>query len=350
MQITAAQLALYINAEVQGDPDVIITAPGEIENAGPGTITFLSNDAYEQYLYTTKASVVLVARDFKERQAVKPTLLRVNDVRQTVGQLLAMYQQAVEAQRPREISERAFIAPSASLGQRINVGAFSSVGEKSVIGDGTIILDQVSVGRNVRIGKNCLLHPGVRILDNCVIGDDCVFHANVVIGGDGFGFAPDPDTGRYEKIPHLGNVIIHDRVEIGASTTVDRATIGATLIKSGVKLDNLIQIAHNVEIGENTVIAAMAGVAGSAKIGANCRIGGQVGIGGHCTLADGTQVQAQAGVINNIKQEGARLGGSPHMHYPDYLRSYAEFKHLPATITKLNKRIKELERELAKHV
>lgn len=344
MQITAAQLAQQINATVEGDPDAVITAPGKIEDAGPGTITFLANDAYEQHLYTTGASVVLVNRNFQPRETVTATLLRVDDVRQTVGRLLAMYQQAAEAQRPREISARAAVADSATIGERVNVGHFTVIGDNSKIGDGTVILDQVTLGRNVSIGKNCLLHPGVRVLDNCVLGDDCVLHANVVIGGDGFGFAPDPASGRYEKVPHVGNVIIHDRVEIGASTTVDRATMGSTIIRSGVKLDNLIQIAHNVEIGENTVIAALAGVAGSAKIGANCRIGGQVGIGGHCTLADGTQVQAQAGVINNIRKKGAKLGGSPHMHYPDYLRSYALFKHLPHVVGKLQGRLDELEK------
>lgn len=343
MQITAIQLAALINADVEGDPDVIITSPGKIEEAGPGNISFLSNDAYEQYLYTTGASAVLVSREFQPRKEVTTTLLRVDDVRQTVGKLLALQQEAAEAQRPRVISDKADVASSAILGDKVGIGAFSCIGDGSVIGDGTIVLNQVTIGHNVKVGSNCLIHPGARILDNCVIGNDCVLHANVVIGGDGFGFAPNEKTNQYTKIPHVGNVVIHDRVEIGASTTVDRATIGSTVIHAGVKLDNLIQIAHNVEIGENTVIAALAGVAGSAKIGANCRIGGQVGIGGHCTLADGTQVQAQAGVINTIRKPGAKLGGSPHMNYPDYLRSYAVFKYLPALMDKLKARLDKLE-------
>jgi UDP-3-O-[3-hydroxymyristoyl] glucosamine N-acyltransferase len=344
MQITAAKLAEMINATVEGDVDAVISAPAKIEEAGPGTITFLANPAYEHHLYTTGATAVLVSRDFQPKEPVRPTLLRVDDVYQTVSQLLAVYQQDEATQTRREVSSHAAVDDSAVLGNDVRVGKFSVVSEGASVGNGTVILDQVYLGANVKVGANCVLYPGVRVLRDCVIGDDCILHSNVVIGGDGFGFAPDPETGRYDKVPQIGNVVIHDRVEIGASTTIDRATMGSTVIKSGVKLDNLIQVAHNVEIGENTVIAALAGIAGSAKIGANCRIGGQVGIGGHCTLADGTQIQAQAGVINNITKEGAKLGGSPHMHYPDYLRSYAIFKYLPGLMDKINKRLSSLEK------
>ncbi|SEP65590.1 UDP-3-O-(3-hydroxymyristoyl)glucosamine N-acyltransferase [Neolewinella agarilytica] len=342
MQITAAQLAEMINATVEGNPDAIISAPAKIEEAGPGTITFLANPAYENYLYSTGASAVLVSRDFKAKQAVAATLLRVDDVYGTVGHLLSVYGKEEAALSDRSISAQAYVDDTASIGQDVAVGHFSSVGAGASVGDGTVILDQVFIGPNARIGKNCTFYPGVRILRGCIVGDNCILHANVVVGGDGFGFSPDAATGKYTKVPQVGNVIIHNDVEIGACTTIDRATMGSTVIHSGVKLDNLIQIAHNVEIGENTVIAALAGVAGSAKIGRNCRIGGQVGIAGHCTLADGTQVQAQAGVINSIKEPGAALGGSPHMHYPDYLRSYALFKNLPKIVAELRKKINEL--------
>ncbi len=343
MKITAAKLAAMINATVEGDPDVIISSPAKIEEAGPGTITFLANPAYEHYLYDTGASAVLVGDDFVPKRAVTPTLLRVADVYGTVSQLLAVYQQDEAAQTKRAVSAHAAVAADATLGQDVRVGKFSIVEDGASIGDGTVILDQVYVGPKVRIGRNCTVYPGVRILRDCIIGDNCVLHANVVIGGDGFGFAPDPATGAYSKVPQVGNVIIENDVEIGAGTTVDRATMGATIIRTGVKLDNLIQIAHNVEIGEHTVIAALTGVAGSAKIGAHCRIGGQVGIAGHTVMHPGTQVQAQSGIIANIKEPDAKLGGSPHMHYPDYLRSYAVFKNLPKVIQDLRNQIKQLQ-------
>ncbi|TXF88556.1 UDP-3-O-(3-hydroxymyristoyl)glucosamine N-acyltransferase [Neolewinella aurantiaca] len=346
MKITAVKLAEMIGATVEGNPDVIISSPAKIEEAGPGSITFLANPAYEHHLYNTGASAVLVSLDFAPREPVKPTLLRVADVYGTVSNLLAVYKQDEAAQTRRAVSAHAAVEDTATLGDNVRIGKFSVVEQGAVIGEGTVILDQVYIGPNVTIGKDCVLYPGVRVLRDCVLGDNCVLHANVVIGGDGFGFAPDPETGRYNKVPQIGNVVLHDRVEIGASTTIDRATMGSTVIHSGVKLDNLIQVAHNVEIGENTVIAAQAGIAGSAKIGKNCRIGGQAGIGGHCTLADGTQVQAQSGVINNITKSGAKLGGSPHMHYPDYLRSYAVFKNLPSVVNKLRKDIAELRRQI----
>jgi UDP-3-O-[3-hydroxymyristoyl] glucosamine N-acyltransferase len=342
MKITAAKLAEMINATVEGDPNVIISAPAKIEEAGPGSITFLANPAYEHFLYDTAASAVLVGNDFVPKQAIKSTLLRVADVYGTVSNLLAVYQQDEASQTRRAVSAHAAVEDTATLGEDVRVGKFSVVEEHASIGSGTVILDQVYVGPNVSIGKNCTIYPGVRILRDCVLGDNCILHANVVIGGDGFGFAPDMATGVYNKVPQVGNVIIESDVEIGAGTTVDRATMGSTIIRKGVKLDNLIQIAHNVEIGKNTVIAALTGVAGSAKIGANCRIGGQVGIAGHTIMHPGTQVQAQSGIIANIKEKGAKLGGSPHMHYPDYLRSYAVFKNLPEVIRELRREIKKL--------
>lgn len=342
MQLTAAQLAKQINATVEGNPDVIISAPAKIEEAGPGTITFLANLSYEQYLYTTEASAVLVSNDFQPKQSVRPTLLRVADVYGTVSGLLAAYQADEATKTQRVVSAHAAVDDSVVLGQNVRVGKFTVVEAEARIGDGTVILDQVYVGPNVSIGTNCTIYPGVRILRDCVIGDNCVLHANVIIGGDGFGFAPDPETGEYSKVPQVGNVVLEDKVEVGAGTTIDRATMGSTLIRRGVKLDNLIQIAHNVEIGENTVIAALAGVAGSAKIGANCRIGGQVGIAGHTTMAPGTQVAAQTGIISDVKKSGQVLVGAPHMDFKAYMKSYAVFKNLPELMTRLRREIKAL--------
>jgi UDP-3-O-[3-hydroxymyristoyl] glucosamine N-acyltransferase len=257
--------------------------------------------------------------------------------------LLAVYQQNEAAQTRRAVSSHAAVEPGARLGKDVRVGKFAVIEDGVVVGDGTVILDQVYVGPNAKIGSDCTIYPGVRILRDCVVGNNCILHANVVIGGDGFGFAPDPETGVYAKVPQVGNVVIGDNVEIGACTTIDRATMGSTFIRSGVKLDNLIQIAHNVDVGENTVIAAQTGIAGSAKIGPNCRIGGQVGIAGHCTIAEGTQVQAQTGIIASVKGPDAKLGGSPHMRYSDYLRSYAVFKNLPRLMDDIRKRLGALE-------
>lgn len=341
MQITAAALAQQIGATVDGDPDVVIEAPAKIEEAGPGQITFLANPAYEHHLYTTAASAVLVGNEFTPRMAIRPTLLRVADVYGTVSHLLAVYQQSEAKRTRRAVSARASVAEDAELGENVRVGKFTVVEDGASIGSGTVILDQVYVGPNVRIGRDCTIYPGVRILRDCVVGDRCVLHPNAVIGGDGFGFAPDPGTGHYNKIPQVGKVVLGDDVEIGSGTTIDRATMGETRIETGVKLDNLIQIAHNVVVGEHTVIAAGTGIAGSAKIGRFCRIGGQVGIAGHTKMADGTHVQAQTGIISDTEPD-ARLGGSPHMHFPDYLRSYAAFKNLPTTLRELRRELKAL--------
>jgi len=342
MQITAAQLAKMINATVEGDPEAGITAPAKIEEAGPGSITFLANPAYEHHLYTTGATAVLVSLDFTPREAVAPTLLRVEDVRRTVGELLAVYQQDEAAQTRRAVSDHAVVDPAAVLGKEVRIGKFTIVEAGAEVGDGTVILDQVYVGPNVTVGKNCTIYPGVRLLRDCVLGDNCILHANVVIGGDGFGFNQDPTTKVYTKIPQVGNVVIEDEVEIGAGTTIDRAVMGSTVIRRGVKLDNLIQIAHNVEIGENTVIAALAGVAGSTKIGGNCQIGGQVGIAGHTVIADGARIQAQSGIASSTAPN-ATLGGTPAIHFNDYLRSYTIFKQLPEFFRDVRRRLAALE-------
>ncbi|MEM1356926.1 MAG: UDP-3-O-(3-hydroxymyristoyl)glucosamine N-acyltransferase [Bacteroidota bacterium] len=344
MQITAAKLAEMINATLEGDPEVVITAPAKIEEAGPGSITFLANPAYEHHLYTTGATAVLVSHDFQPKAPIASTLLRVADVRRTVGELLAVYQKDEAAQTRRAISAQAAVDEQAQLGEKVRVGKFAIVEAGAIIGAGSVILEQVYVGPNVSIGKNCTIYPGVRLLRDCVIGDNCILHANVVIGGDGFGFNHDSNSGRYTKIPQVGNVIIEDDVEIGAGTTIDRAVMGSTVIRKGVKLDNLIQIAHNVEIGINTVIAAQTGIAGSTKIGANCRIGGQVGIAGHAIIGDNTQIQAQSGVASSTAPNSA-IGGSPAYNFSDYLRSYTVFKNLPEMMRDLRKRLKSLEKQ-----
>ncbi len=341
MKITAAELARMIGATVEGNPDVEITQPAKIEEGGPGGITFLADLAYEHYLYDTSVSAVLVSRTFEPKQPVSPTLLRVDNVRETVLQLLAVYQQDEANRTRREISAHASVEESAELGNNVRVGKFSIVEDGASIGEGTVVLDQVYVGPGVRIGKHCLLYPGVRILRDCVIGDYCVLHANVVIGGDGFGFTPDEDN-VYKKVPHVGNVVLRDHVEIGSGSTIDRAMMGSTLIGSGVKLDNLVMIGHNVEVGKNTVIAAQAGIAGSTKVGANCRIGGQVGIVGHAKIADGTQIQAQSGISGSIKEPNTAVFGSPAIPYKDFIRSNAIFRKLPElyrTLTRLEKEL-----------
>ena len=334
MQISAAALAVMIDATVEGDPDVIITGPARIEEAGSGQITFLANPAYEHHIYSTNATAVLVSREFKPKSPVSPTLLRVDNVYETVSGLLQVYQQDEATKTPRQVSQQAAVDDTATLGEHVRIGKFTVISSGAAIDDGTVILDQVFIGPNVRIGKNCTIYPGARVLRDCVVGDNCVLHANTVIGADGFGFLPDGD-GVYHKVPQVGNVIIEDDVEIGSGTTVDRATMGATLIRRGVKLDNLIQIGHNVEIGANTVIAAQAGVAGSTKIGANCRIGGQVGFAGHLTIADGTNIQAQSGIARHIRQPNQSLGGSPAINHTDWIKSSLLFARLPELYKRL---------------
>ena len=341
MQISAAALAEMIGATVEGNPEVIITGPARIEEAGAGQITFLANPAYEHHLYGTQASAVLVSREFQPKNDVPATLLRVDDVYDTVRGLLEVYQQSAADATARQVSHHACVDEQAELGENVRVGKFTIVSAGARIGAGTVILDQVFVGPNVRIGGNCTVYPGARILRDCVIGDDCTLHSNVVIGADGFGFLPDGEN-NYRKVPQVGNVIIEDRVEIGANTTIDRATMGSTLIRCGVKLDNLIQIGHNVEIGANTVIAAQAGVAGSTKIGANCRIGGQVGFAGHLTIADGTNIQAQSGIARHIREPNQALAGSPAFGYRDWIKSSLLHTRLP----ELYKRIARLEKRL----
>jgi UDP-3-O-[3-hydroxymyristoyl] glucosamine N-acyltransferase len=338
MKVTASELAQLLGGTVEGDPSVSVTRPGKIELGQPEEICFLGNAKYEEYAYTTEASILMVDKNFKPKKSIKPTLIKVENVYASLAFLLEKFgSQHTESQR--FISEKASIHPSVFLGKNVAVGDFCILEEGVVVGDNCMIKGQVFVGKNTQIGSDSLIYAGVKIYHDCKIGNNAILHANVVIGADGFGFVPQED-GTYKKITQTGNVIIEDNVEIGANTTIDRASIGSTFIRKGVKLDNLIQVAHNVDIGENTVIAAQAGIAGSTKIGKNCLIGGQVAIIGHLTLGDNIQIQGQSGVIHNA-ENNSKLFGTPAISYLDYLRSYAVFKNLP----KLQKTVFDLDKK-----
>ena len=342
MQVTAAQIAALIGGTVEGDPDQLITGPGRIEDAGPGAITFLGNPKYEPFLYKTKASAVLVQTDFQAREPVTPTLVRVDDVYTSVSTLLEHFGRADNGATG-AIAETAVVAATAELAAGVSVGAHAVIGAGAKIGENTIVHPQAFVGANAEVGADCILYPGARIMTDCVLGDRCIIQPNAVVGGDGFGFAPDPETGRYKKIPQLGNVILEADVEIGACATVDRASLGSTIVRRGVKVDNHVQIAHNVEVGENTVIAALAGIAGSAKIGASCRIGGQTGIAGHKTVAEGTSMQAQTGITKNVSRPGQAMGGAPAMPIGEWSRMAVSTKQLPAFMAEVRRRLEQLE-------
>lgn len=339
MQLSALEIAQLLNGTVEGDPAVKVSRPSKIEEGGEGTISFLARDNYEEYAYTTTASVLLVSQAFVPKRPINATLIRVENVYNALSSLLEQFGNQLNSIG--SVDKTAFIHPTATLAAQVSVGRFSIVEENVCIGAESYIGDQVYLGKNVEIGKNSIIHTGVKVMNNCKIGDNCVVHPNVVIGSDGFGFAPQAD-GTYKKIPQTGNVVIENRVEIGAGCTIDRASIGSTIIRSGVKMDNLVQIAHNVEIGENTVIAAQVGVAGSTKIGKNCRIGGQVGFAGHITVADGTQIQGQSGIASSVKTPNSALFGYPAFAYNDFIKSHAVFKKLP----ELYKKILKLEQKV----
>lgn len=340
MQFSATQIALLINGKIEGDPNAAVGAFGKIEEAAGGQLSFLANPKYEEFLYTTGASVIIVNESLELKQPVNATLIRVPDAYSAFASLLTKYQE-IESQQLTGIQEPSYIAKTAKLGDKVFVGAFAYIGEGVLIGSQVKIYPQVYVGSNVRIGDNTVIHPGVKIYHNCVIGANVTIHAGSVIGGDGFGYAPQPD-GSFKKIPQIGNVQIEDCVEIGANVTIDRATIGSTLIRKGAKLDNLIQIAHNVDIGNDTVIAAQAGVSGSTKIGSGVMIGGQAGIVGHLQIADGARINAQSGVSKSIKAKGGAVTGSPAYDYTSALRSQAISRNLP----ELKQKLKELEEQI----
>ncbi|MEM1327257.1 MAG: UDP-3-O-(3-hydroxymyristoyl)glucosamine N-acyltransferase [Bacteroidota bacterium] len=334
MQLTAATISQMLNGTVEGDPDVTVSRPSKIEEGQEGSISFLANPKYESYLYQTAASVVLVAVDFEPKSTFSCTLIRVPDVYNAMAQLLEWYQNG-RSQYFEGISERASVHHTAVIGVGTSIGDFVYVATEAQIGDNCFIHPNAFIGKGVKIGKEVVIHSGARIYHDCVIGDRCTIHANTVIGADGFGFAPQED-GSYRKVAQIGNVVLEEQIEIGANTTIDRATMGSTIIRKGVKIDNLVQIGHNVEIGEYTVIAAQTGVAGSTKIGKRCMIGGQVGFVGHLTIADDTKIQAQSGIASSVKKEGTALFGYPAIEYSKYIKSYAVFKMLPQLYKKIH--------------
>lgn len=336
MTFPAAQIAFLINGKVEGDAQVAVNSFGKIEEATEGQLAFLANPKYEEYLYSTKASVIIVNETQELRQPIKATLIRVPDAYSAFATLLSKYQEIAQQQLT-GVQEPCYISKSAKYGENVFIGAFAYLGENVKVGNNTKIYPNVYLGNNVVIGDNTIIHPGVRIYHDCRVGNHVNIHAGTVIGSDGFGFAPQAD-GSFKKVPQIGNVVIEDNVEIGANATIDRATIGSTLIKSGAKLDNLIQIAHNVEVGHSTVIAAQAGVSGSTKIGNGVMIGGQAGIVGHIQLGDGSKVNAQSGVSKSL-EPGKAVTGSPAYDYTSSLRSQAIFRNLP----EMEKRLKELE-------
>lgn len=339
MEFTIGQIAQLLNGTIVGDPADTIHSAAKIEEGKPGCISFLSNLKYESHLYTTHSTAVLVDQNFKPRKQVPTTLIYVENAYLAFTRLLEEYQKIAQHTR-QGVEQPSFLGENSTVGADGYRGAFSYIGRQCHIGDRVSIYPQAYIGDNVSIGDNTVIHPGVRIYDNTVIGAHCVIFANSVIGSDGFGFAPQPD-GSYKTIPQLGNVVIEDYVSIGSNATIDCATIGSTIIRAGVKIDNLVQIAHNVEIGKNTVIAAQTGISGSSKIGEQCVIAGQVGIAGHLSLANRTKVGAQAGVGKNIKKEGLSLSGSPAYDLTAHLRALAVVRNLP----ELEKRLIVLEKE-----
>ena len=340
MEFTVKQIAALLAGKVEGDENLKINQLGKIEESQAGQISFLSNLKYEPYLYTTQASAVIVDRYFEPKKPYTTTLIWVENAYIAFTQLLEEYQKTLKNSQ-QGVEQPSHVGENTQLGHSIYLGAYAYVGNGSVIGNNVKIYPQAYVGNNVQIGDDCVIHPGVRIYNNTIIGKNCVIFANAVIGSDGFGFAPQPD-GTYRTIPQLGNVIIEDNVSIGANTTIDCATMGSTILRVGVKLDNLVQVAHNVEIGKNTVIAAQSGIAGSTKIGENCVMGGQVAVTGHITIADRTQIGGQAGVNRSIKESGKAINGTPAMNLKDHLRASAIFRKLP----ELDKKLDELEKRL----
>lgn len=339
MEFSAQQIASLLNGEVDGDENVTVNNLSKIEEGKPKTLSFLGNEKYEQYIYTTDASIVIVYKTFKPEKPLKETctLIRVNDPRESFAKLLELYDQMQNNKVG--VEQPAFISNSAKMGEGCYIGAFVYLGDKVVIGNNVKIHPNTVIGDHTVIGDNTLIYAGVKIYAGTKIGSNCTIHAGAVIGSDGFGFTPNSEN-NYSKVPQIGNVILEDNVEVGANTAIDRATLGSTIIRRGVKLDNLIQIAHNVEVGENTVIAGQAAIAGSTKVGKNCMIGGQVGIVGHIRIADGVKIAAQSGIAQTIEKENEIVQGSPAFGIGDYRRSYVLFRSLPKLNDKLNDLLK----------
>jgi len=343
MKFTLGQIAGMLGADLVGDPSVEVSTVAKIEEGHAGSISFLANPKYVSYIYTTDASAVLVARDFEPQAPIKSALLRVDDPYSAFTALLEQADRFMR-QSKRGVDERSFVAASAKVGEGVYIGAFAYVGENAVIADGVAVYPNSYVGDFVKIGRNSTLYPNVTVYQRCEIGESCVLHAGAVLGSDGFGFAPQAD-GSYRKVPQLGNVVLGNEVEIGANTVIDRATMGSTRVADGVKLDNLIQIAHNVEIGKNTVIAAQTGISGSTKLGQQCMIGGQVGIVGHLRIASGTKLGAGSGVAKNITEEGQSFRGAPIQPYNRQLRTEVLVRQL----IEMEERLKALEKIAGKN-
>lgn len=343
MEFTIEKIASWIDGEVVGNPEIKIKTLSKIEEGREGSLSFLSNPIYNHFIYETEASAVIVNESFVPEKEIKSTLIKVADSYAAFAQLLNAYSEAREMKRT-GISPLAFVHEDAKVGENVYIGEFAYIGPDAVLGENTKIFPQAYIGDNVRIGEDCRIYPGAKILFDCIVGDECTIHAGAVLGADGFGFAPQ-ENDDYTKIAQIGNVILENRVEIGANTTIDRATMGSTIIRRGVKLDNLVQIAHNVEIDENTVIAAQTGISGSTKIGKNCMFGGQVGIAGHLDIANGVKLAATSGVASSIKKENDVQMGAPSFSHKSFLQSYVFFRKLPKIadrLSKLEKEVKDL--------
>jgi UDP-3-O-[3-hydroxymyristoyl] glucosamine N-acyltransferase len=340
MEFNAATIAGFLNGEIEGDPDVKVNTIAKIEEGQEGALSFLANPKYEHYIYVTKSSVVLVNKTFVPSAKINATLIKVENSYEAFASLLRLVDQA----RPRKkgIHATAVIEPTAKIGTDVYIGACAYIGDNCIVGDGCSVYPQVYIGDNTTLGENCILNPGVKIYHDCILGERCIIHAGTVIGSDGFGFAPQSDN-EYMKIPQLGNVILEDNVEIGANVTIDRATMGSTIIRKGVKLDNLIQIGHNVEIGENSVMAAQTGISGSTKVGKNCMFGGQVGLAGHIKIANGTKIGAQGGILGDVKVENTAIIGSPAIEIRQFMKSSIIFRKLPEMKIKIDSLEKEIE-------
>lgn len=344
MDFKATDIAAFLNGEVVGNGDVKVTNVSKIEEGKPGTLAFLANMKYENFIYSTGASVVLVNKSFVPKEKISTTLIKVDDAYEAFASLLDLYMQA-KASVKKGIEQPCFIDESVYLGKDIFIGAFSYISKNSKIGNNSKLFPQVHIGENVTIGDDCIIYSGVKIYDDCIIGNGCILQAGVVIGSDGFGFAPQKD-GTYKKIPQIGNVILEDNVEVGANSTVDCGTMGSTILRKGCKIDNLVQIAHNCEIGENTAIAAQTGLAGTTKIGNNCRIGGQVGFAGHLSVGDNVMIGAQSGIAKSLKSNQILLG-SPTLNIKDAIKSITVYKNLPQLrdeVIQLQKEIKTLKK------
>ena len=346
MEFSAKQIAEFIQGTIVGDENATVHTFAKIEEGIPGAISFLSNPKYTHYIYDTQSSIVLVNKDFEPEKEIKATLIKVDNAYESLAKLLNLY----EMSKPKKtgVDPLAYIAPTAKIGENVYIAPFACVGDNAVIGDNTSLHPHATVGSGAKVGSNCILYPHVTVYHDCRVGNNCILHAGSVVGADGFGFAPSPEG--YEKIPQIGIAILEDNVEIGANTCIDRATMGATIIRKGVKLDNLIQIAHNVEVGSNTVMASQVGVAGSTKIGEWCMFGGQVGVAGHITVGNKVNMGAQSGVNGSVK-DGKALIGTPPIEFKNYFKSSAVFKKLPdmyLELASLKKELDELKKQLNK--